>query len=273
VSARLLALGLGCALGLGSVLGAQEGVAAPVQPQHRIGLGVSVQHHQLREDLVAPLRFAGPGVSLDLDYDLRVGDSGFQADWRPRLAYALNRHGHESIAIGSELGAAYLHGLVSGGPAGAFHLGGRLSWSWNPHYAVSWDDSHLYWVSAVELGLRAWHELEVATRHRLVVRLDLPLGSLSSRPPPAWDYKVGRLKSAAYWFSRTHSEMRPIFLHQYLHLGVEVEYRFETRPGVEFSVGYGFEAVHHALPESFSSLTHALHLGAGLDPVRGRGAP
>ncbi|UCD38019.1 MAG: hypothetical protein JSW54_00590, partial [Fidelibacterota bacterium] len=107
----------------------------------RIGFGLGGVHYQARDDILAPLRWAGPGGLLNVSYRFNSRRGQQELALRFPVAVVANRYDH--IGFCDELNIRYV--VLPGEPgdeaSGQVHLGGMLEWSLNHQFYLSWDDS------------------------------------------------------------------------------------------------------------------------------------
>jgi hypothetical protein len=226
---------------------------------HQADFAVGLQHGQIRDDVLAPMRWSGFGGTIGFSYAYQQGNSRYEAEYLLRVVLPENRYGHKAVMWGSSLGLGYLHRLPTISPCGAFLIGGHLRWRLDEQYYYSWDESHIYWVNAYELGptLR-WHT-KVPSRHRLALRLGIPVAALVSRPPVHRHYKMDRLAEPSLYITKPHENIRATSLHEYMAIDLLVDYTQTLRRRVTIGLSYQMNYAVHQEPEPLRLLTHTVY--------------
>lgn len=183
--------------GASLVLGAAD---ARADASHDIGGGLHLAFTQMREDLLVPLRFAGPGTGISFGY--AFDDGGFRLESRVRVTASaiLDRYGTPNAILLPSLDLGAQWHLTSFGDT-HLALGAFLSLKETVFYPVSWDDAHAYWLGVTSLGPSARLMTPLGERH-LALDLGIPVVGLVSRPPLHRLYKVDNLVSAGFWLGR-----------------------------------------------------------------------
>jgi len=94
----------------------------------------------------------------------------------------------------------------------------------NNQFYYIWDDSHIYWLNAYELGPAARWSQAVGSNHRLAVNSNFPLLALVSRPPEHRYYDQERLPKEL--LSKPHEEMELTSVHEYISFGLRGDYTY-----------------------------------------------
>jgi CubicO group peptidase (beta-lactamase class C family) len=152
-------------------------VLATTATPNAVHLGLGAEQLQVRDDIVAPLRYQGTGACLDLAYTREAGRTSHRFDIVLSGAPALDRYGHR--ALGLRFGASYagLFPVARSPRYGSWLVGGELDWNMALQYYAQWDEEHLYWLTAYALAPAVAHDV------RLAPRLVGPLGIVD----PPWE--------------------------------------------------------------------------------------
>jgi hypothetical protein len=225
---------------------AQEKVEGATGSQHLgILLGGGIACY--REDLLVPLGFDGPGFSLGCVYDRRTEKNLIQIRLKVGLGHLKNRYSHEAWALMIEMRPSLVRKLAEHDRYGGFWGGICVPLQMNNLFLESWDDSHLYWLTAHSLAAALHWEKKVSRKDRAVVRMEIPFLSLVSRPPA---YRYSKQEALSHWtfhFSEpnrslhveTPSKYRALFIHMLLqrqvrksllNLGLEFQYAYCSKP-------------------------------------------
>lgn len=109
-------------------------------------------HYQVKDEIVTPLRWDGFGLILDFSYGIFADKSLHQFDIRIPVAFPQNRYDHKAAIAEINLDYGLLGKIGGRESAGQTHFGAKIDWSYNFQYYYNWDDSHMYWLNAYELG-------------------------------------------------------------------------------------------------------------------------
>jgi hypothetical protein len=160
--------------------------AAAVASQDRgthFRLGLTLGYDQARDDLLVPMRWGGLHAGLRTGLERVAGRTLHEVMLQLPVSLMTNRFDHKALGLGAEIAytaSRRLHRTVA---RGALVLGGQARGDLHDGFYQSWDEEHLYWLTAYTLGPHvAWRR----TRGRLStvsVEVDLPLVAAVARPP------------------------------------------------------------------------------------------
>jgi hypothetical protein len=173
----------------------------------RIGYSVSINHPAIREDLLVPLAFSGIGLDLAFKAEWRRSTWSAASSVAAGMDYATNRFGQGSVIWPMHLQANIARDILATPSAGIFSLSIPLTASLNDRYIFSWDDAHLYWLTAHLTGLGLQQRRKISTGWSLMTWAYTPLVSLVSRPPAYRNNKQDPLKRLSYFFTRTNQDL------------------------------------------------------------------
>lgn len=202
----------------------------------RFGLGVD--HQQVYDRLVSPVRSAGFVTALDLGAELHTGSSIHEVSLDCSVGEISNRYGLPAFGAGIHLGYEYRYTLPSTlGSGWALDLGGRLAWNTTVHFHRMLDEAHLYWLTATELGPRATSRWRSGEAGEFSIRLGLPALALVSRPP-AQRYYNNDQPNPGDVLDLVHSDLSVQGPPDYLGLDVDAEYSFDISTRLSESLRY-----------------------------------
>lgn len=226
-------------------------------PSHDIGGGLHLSVTQVRDDLLVPLRFAGPGAGISFGHAFE--DDGFRLESRFRLtASALfDRYGTTNAVLlpSLDLGA---HRHVTCFGETTLGLGAFLSLNETVFYPMAWDDAHAYWLGVTSIGPSARLVTPLGERH-VALELGIPVLGLVSRPPRHRLYKVDDLVNAGFWFSRFADEPKLTSVHELQALRLRGTWQGR---GTGFRIDPFAELDFATFSEPVRMVHVSLHLGA-----------
>ena len=117
-----------------------------------LGLGIDFNLLQTREDLLSPLRYAGPGLAFRLFTDTGSPRYALRVEMELGLAVPFNRAGHGAGMLTWGGRCFYVHRVRSIGPNTDLFAGASIISRTDDLYFVQWDDAHLYWLAAHAIG-------------------------------------------------------------------------------------------------------------------------
>jgi hypothetical protein len=209
--------------------------APSVDRGHQLGVGPVVAATQVREDLVAPLRWVGPGFGITLSHDYRAATWDVEERLRLALAYVSERYGSSNALLLPAFDVSAHFG--SAGRPGSIDFGAWFGVHQLLGYYVAWDDAHLYWFTTVGLGPSVRFTADTLPRP-VEIEVSAPLVALVSRPPRRRLYKVDNLVSPGFLFGRFAHEPELTSVHRLQAASIRATWRgsrtaFRWDPWVE----------------------------------------
>jgi hypothetical protein len=193
-AARAALLSAGAA---GLLLAATAARAAPDDVRHLLGVSLALRADTVREDLLVPLSFSGPGIRLGGFYQGAVGPGLLEARLELGLRLLENRFGHEAYGLDHGLAVAWVLPVVAGDRL-RLALGPAVAWETRLTYLESWDDAHGYWLGARWLGPAARMDVALGSAWRLEASPSVALLGYVGRPPAYRYHKQDALESLDY---------------------------------------------------------------------------
>jgi len=228
------------------------------KPIYQIGIYLGGAHYQVRDDIVAPLRWDGFGPVATLSYAYVNDKVRHDIELRTTFAFPSNRYDHSAMAMELNLGLRYLRRITGSESQGQLHLGGLLDWSFNFQFYDSWDDSHGYWLNAYELGPAVRWSQALGSKHRLAVSFNFPLLALVARPPEHRYYDQERLPKEI--LSKPHENMELTSVHEYISFGLRGCYTCKVSRKVTLGVSYLLNYKTFSQPKRISILCNTMSL-------------
>lgn len=224
---------------------------------HDLSLGLGAVHQQLREELIRPLRWDGPGGVLEVRWGILGGDHRIETGLRLPLAIVENRYGHGAAATGFRLGsritwasAALANGTLS--------LGGGLQGEEALFYSWDWDEEHLYWLTSWSLGPVASWERPLGPRQSLNLSLFVPIAALVSRPPRERFEKIDDLTNVGFYFAKPHSNLEFTSLHEYRSLEARLSWAWAFSESWDLVVGLEWAWTRYTEPVPVERISFTL---------------
>jgi hypothetical protein len=189
-------------------------IVKPVR-KNSFGIGPRVSYVQVRDDIVVPLRFSGPGISLLLSYKRHGAVHQHEVNGRLGLAFLRDRYGFSGALLSSSVSYRYLYEPSKNNVGGRIFPGAQLKWSLNDEFFFDWDEEHLYWLTTIELGPVLRYSRTIKKDRKFHATLCVPVIAVISRPPLYRYYKTDELTKLGFWFSKPHEDLHFAFIDTY----------------------------------------------------------
>jgi len=212
-------------------------------PRHALAIGAGLRGDAVREDLVVPLTFSGPGVRLLAAYRGWVGPGLLSARGDLGLAFLFNRFGHIAATLDYNAEVAWTTRVLRG-VGWHLSLGPAIALDSRVNYLYSWDDAHGYWLGTEWLGPMVRHTRRVSDRWRLEAGTSLALVGFEGRPPSYRYNKQDALTHVDYFFTQPQRSERFVTLADLQVLRIDVAFRHAAYgapdPSSEIGRGWAF---------------------------------
>jgi hypothetical protein len=237
---------------------AQEEGKSATRMQH-LGIYFSSGIASYREDLLVPLGFHGPSLSLGGVYTCRTEKNLVHIRLRIGLGYLKNRYSHEAWVMMLEIRPSWLRKFAEHHRYGEFWGGICFPLQMNNLFVESWDDAHLYWLTAHSLGAAFQWEKRISQENHSVVRMEIPFLGWVSRPPTYRYNKQDPLNHWTYHLTEPNRSLHLETLETYRALFIEMLFRREVRRSL-LSLGFEFQYSHCRKPEKIWGLNTSIIL-------------
>jgi len=141
-----------------------------------------------------------------------------------------------------------------------YHLGPEAGLVYDLSYFPNWDESHLYWVSNLALGIRNRFNYQVNARQSLVVDLGFSLFSLFSRPELDRLYKIDDISIGGI-LENLHSNFQGGTINKSVFLSIQAEYQFHTGENITQAICYAYDFNRVKSKEGFPFLENVHKIG------------
>ncbi len=213
-----------------------------------VGVYTSTGIASYREDLIVPLGFHGPYISLGGVYTQESGTNLVGVRLTVGIGYLKNRYSHEAWVLTQDLRLSWLKKLKEYPNRGTFWGGISLPFQMNNLFFESWDEAHLYWVTSHGLAGAVQWEKSVSSRNRLSVRVEAPLFEWVSRPPTYRYDKQEPLNHLTYHYSRPSKSLHLETIDTYQDVFLQVVLK-RKMGGSLMGAGFEFQYRHCSRPE------------------------
>ncbi len=234
-----------------------KGVAQDSFQGKRLGLSLSAGIASYREDLLVPLGFNGPAVFLGGIYEQQSGKNLVHIRLRLGLGVLENRFSHRAWALMPDIRMSWVREIMAHHKYGEFHGGVSLPLQMNNLFFESWDDAHLYWLTAHSIAGAFQWDKEVTTKNHASVRIEVPFLSWVSRPPDYRHTKQDPLNHVTYHISEPNKSLHFEMIDDYRNVFMQLLLK-RKRGGSLLSVGLEFQYFYCRKPETITALNTLL---------------
>ncbi len=236
-----------------------EGVAQSPSRGKHLGVYVSTGIASYREDLIVPLGFHGPALSLGGVYTQQNENNLFHIRLRIGLGHLENRYSHEAWVLMQDIRLSWVRNLTEHPKYGKFWAGGAIPFQMNNLFFESWDDAHLYWLTAHSLaGVFLWQK-RIAPKKDVSIRIEFPFFSWISRPPAYRYAKQEPLDHFTYHFTEPNKSLHFETIDTYRNIFIQVLLTREVRCSL-LHVGLEFQSHYYRKPKKILGLNTFLVL-------------
>lgn len=171
------------------------------------GYFANLNNYVIRDDYLVPLKFSGIGIDLGAELQWQKNRWSGNGLLSAGIGYIQNRFGHGGVPLSVSL-KGHIAGEVYKSPsAGTFSISLPLNAGFNDYYMFSWDDAHLYWMTAHWAGLGIKYGRELSRNYKLSSWVSTPLLSLVGRPPEFRYNKQDALRQFSFYFTETEKNL------------------------------------------------------------------
>jgi hypothetical protein len=225
-------------------------------------IGMSISHVQVRDDLIVPLRFGGPQLSLLLNYSWFGFYNQHTLEAKAGLAPLFDRYWFISALFSFSANYCYQQRVMHDTLGNDFFLGGKLRWSMTDQANEYWDNQHMYWFTAIDLGPVLTYIHRLPNYQRLEFSVDLPCAAMISRPPLHRYYVTDPSLDFGFFFSRSHENLKFTTLNKYQAVQISVAWRRNLRKN-DFVLSYQANFARTTEPKPVIIFTNSINLTWG----------
>jgi hypothetical protein len=240
----------------GQVTRAQEEGKSSIRG-HYLGFHFDGKIASYREDLIVPLGFNGPGLSLGAIYTSHTENNLVHIRLRVGAAYLKNQYSHEAYVALLDLRPSWIRKLTQHRKYGEFWAGISIPLQMNNLIFESWDDAHLYWLTAHSLGFVTEWKKRITQQNNAVVRMEIPILSLVSRPQAYRYNKQDALNHFTFHFTEPNRSLHLETLDTYRGLFIQMLVRREIGHSL-LNLGFEFQYNYCRKPQKIWGLTSSI---------------
>jgi hypothetical protein len=227
------------------------------KPIHHFGITMGIDNTQLKDDISAPLLYKGSGIKGKFSYTMIAERNKQNISLKASYASIKNRYKYEGLAANINLGYDYAY-RITDITFGALFIGGFFNWSYNIQYYSSWDDSHIYWLNAYELGPALEWDYTTKKNNCFSIYTGFPLAALISRTPEYRYYDQERIPDVFY--TKTFENFKLVGVPNYISLKVDIAYMFSVRKNSFWGFSYQIDYKTYKETKRIIMINHAFML-------------
>jgi hypothetical protein len=233
-----------------------QGIDNAPFPSHYFRIGIIGLHYQVKDRLIAPLRWDGVGCGLRFSYMVDSPTMEHEIDFLLPVAFLSDRYEHKGYAWEATIGYTRLYRINPSVFGGALFLGAQFKWNANCQFYADWDDSHLYWLNVYDLGPALKWNKEYDMKHHLSVTMQLPLIALISRPPENRYVDQDDLIKFSFYLKALHENLKLTSVNEYFSFNLKGDYTFQVSEGSLLGFTWLFQYKSCRFPQSIGIISN-----------------
>lgn len=223
---------------------------------HRFQGCVGIELASFRDDLIVPLGFHGPGVSLGVNYQYNSEKWKLEFPIHYKFDYVQNRFAQPGITFSLDLKPVILKPLFMFENHGQFQAGLAVLFKINNFFPYSWDDAHLYWFTIKSAALALKWNNPISEKRAFSVYIEIPFISHISRPPV---YRLDKQDEGLVWLSFKSTEAKREYktatISDYQSILIRGNYQRTQRS--TWSIEFEFD--HYSQPKAVWAISTSLY--------------
>lgn len=218
----------------------------------QLGYRLDIDNPVVRDDGLVRLAFKGIGGSVGLAQKWHGHDFTIESDADLDMNYLSTRYGNPGARISFLVQAVTSHTVIKFNNS-IISAGIPLVASIDDWYLFSWDDAHLYWLTAYWTGLSANYDFQLANGVKISGKIKSPLTSFVSRPP---EYRKDKQEGIiGDLFTRSNSSLQPVSVNRYRGIDLEISCaKMLRRSELSLNMGYSYRECSVNAPAYVSRL-------------------
>jgi hypothetical protein len=219
-------------------------------------VGIPIVHNQVKDNLVAPLKWDGTGSGLGISYM----STGLRVIHEVSLIMSAsglkNRYKYTGYALEVSLGYTLSCMVIPAVWGGTIYLGPQIRWDGKTNFFRDWDDSHIYWFSAYEFGPSLKLSKDYKEKQNVLFTMQLPFVALVSRPPENQYIDQPPLIKPSYYFKSLNKDLRLITLNNYFSFRLQADYSYQIKSGNVIRGSWLFDYKSCKIPRNTTIVTN-----------------
>ena len=221
-------------------------------------VGIPIVHHQVKDALIAPLRWAGIGSGLGLSYMSTGPEVIHEVSLIMSVSGLKNRYKYTGYALEVSLGYTFSCMVIPAVFGSTIYLGPYIRWDGKTNFFKDWDDSHIYWFSTYEFGPSLKWSKDYKEKQNILFTMQLPFVALVSRPPENQYIDQPPLIKPSYYFKSLNKDLRLVTLNNYFSFRLQADYSYQIKSGNMIGGSWLFDYKSCKLPRYTFLVTNTL---------------
>jgi hypothetical protein len=226
--------------------------------EHFLKFSLPIVHNQVKDNLVAPLRWDGIGSGLGFSW-LTTGPKIIHEVYLiVNVSGLKNRYKYKGYALEASLGYSLGCKLSRGVLGGILYLGPQIKWDSKINFFRDWDDSHIYWLNSYEAGPSLKWIKYYKGKQNVSLTLQIPFLAIVSRPPEYQYLDQPPLIKPSYYFKSANEDLKLATINNYFSLRLQAEYSYQTKNNNMIGGAWFFDYKACKSPRNSTLITNIL---------------
>jgi hypothetical protein len=175
------------------------------------------------------------------------------------IGYLKNRYSHEAVRLALEMCPSWIRKLIDHQKYGEFWGGISIPMQIKDLFIFSWDEAHLYWLTAYSLGIATEWQKKIPQKYKVVARMEIPLVGWVSRPPTYRYNKQDALNHLGFHLTEPNKSLHFETLDDYRALFIQMLFKREMRRSL-LNLGLEFQYIYCRKPQKIWGLSTSILL-------------
>jgi hypothetical protein len=230
----------------------------PVNHGNFLKVGFPIVHNQVKDNLVAPLKWDGLGSGICLSYMSTGPRVIHEVSLIMSVSGLKNRYKYTGYALELSLGYTLSCMVIPAVWGGTVYLGPQIRWDGKTNFFKDWDDSHIYWFSTYEFGPSLKWSKDYKEKQNILFTMQLPFVALVSRPPENQYIDQPPLITPSYYFKSLNKDLRLVTLNNYFSFRLQVDYSYKIKSGNLIGGSWLFDYKSCKIPRNTTIITNIM---------------
>jgi hypothetical protein len=226
--------------------------------EHFLKFSLPIVHNQVKDNLVAPLRWDGIGSGLGFSWLTTGTKIIHEVCLIVNVSGLKNRYKYKGYALEASLGYSLSCKVSQGVLGGIIYLGPQLKWDSKINFFRDWDDSHIYWLNSYEAGPSLKWVKYYKEKHNVSLTMQIPFFAIISRPPEYQYIDQPPLIKPSYYFKSLNEDLRLVTLNNYFSLRLQVDYSYRIKNSNMIGGAWFFDYKACKFPRNSTLITNIL---------------
>jgi len=204
-------------------------------------LGISIGASQVKDAILFPK--VHRGYIVGFDYGRIRMKANKLSSYRFEMSYSRAKTKIEDLSASLFINLLFQYDnsfKLKSSPRFSYYLGPSTRLNYVLAAYPMWDDSHMYWGNYASLGIQNTLLWTSENRKTFRLKVEMPLFSISSRPPAVRQYKIDDLTFNGI-MQNFNSNLQAGSLDKVFYLSAEFDYQFPLVAKKKESIGYSFQ--------------------------------